>query len=241
MIVIYGTRTYGEIEHYQGEYAATRFAHVYWLPLFPVSSTMWVQNHEEDHFQGHRMRWSWKSIAAAYLRTWGLLIGGYFFISPLYALSVSFSLFAYHWASFLFGAALLGSAIYSWKWHWLPKEEEHKRSLFASIVGTHCDPELLPDDMVISLRQNIEKLWEERFPTQTPNDVARYGAKIPAQGALAYSLLRLLAREVEPSKEKDLRDLAETIAKGTHQEKLSQDHPYRTDAMDAFIQEEKES
>ena len=41
MIVIWGTRNAGKVDQREGQYALTRFAHVYWLPLFPVSS-LWV-------------------------------------------------------------------------------------------------------------------------------------------------------------------------------------------------------
>jgi hypothetical protein len=241
MVIIYGTRPYGEIEHCQGEYAVTRFFHLYWMPLFPVSSTMWVQQHDEDHFRGHRTRWSWKSLAAAYLRTWGLLFGAILLVPSLFLLFTSFTQFTSRWTSFVLGALLVGAALYSWSWRRISPEQQLRRSMFASVVGTHCDPEMLPDDMVLSLRQSIDKLWEARFPSQTPNDVARFGAKEPAQTALAYSLLRLLAREVEPSKEKELLDLAETIARGIPREQPAQESPYRTDAMNAFIQEEKQS
>ena len=241
MVIIYGTRPYGTIECCEGEYATTRFFHLYWMPLFPVSSTMWVRVHKEDHFLGHRMRWSWKSIVAAYLRTWGLVIGGAFLVSSLLALYESFTRFTLQWPSFVFGALLVSAALYSWSWRRVSAEAKLRRSLFASVVGTRCDPNMLPDDMVTSFRQSIEKLWEERFPTQTPNDIARFGAKAPAQSALAYSLVRLLAREVEPSKENELLELAETIAKGIPPEKPSQENPYRIDAMDAFVQEEKQS
>jgi hypothetical protein len=239
MVIIYGTRPYGEVEHIQGEYAATRFFHLYWMPLFPVSSTMWVQRHEEDLFRGHRTRWSWKSLAAAYLRTWGLLFGMIFLVSALWSLSLAH--FASTAPSFILGAVLVGAAIYSWRWRRVSAEQQLRRSLFASVVGTRCDPDMLPDDMVLSLRQSIDKLWEERFPTQTPNDVARFGAKEPAQAALAYSLSRLLARGVVGSKQQELLSLAETIAKGTPPERPSEENPYRTDAMDSFVQEEKQS
>jgi hypothetical protein len=241
MVIIYGTRPYGDVEHCHGEYAATRFFHLYWMPLFPVSSTMWVQQHDDDHFRGHRMRWSWKSLAAAYLRTWGLLLGCVILIPGLLAFSGELARIPAYVASLLLGASLVGAAAYSWTWRRLSPEQQHRRAMFASVVGTHCDPELLPDDMVLSLRQSIDKLWEERFSTQTPNDVARFGAKEPAQAALAYSLLRLLAREVEPAKEQGLLDLAETIANGIPQEQPSQENPYRTDAVNAFVQEEKQS
>ena len=70
MIVIYGTRHYGVVDERGGEYALTRFAHIYWLPLFPVGS-MWVTRTTEDGYRGHTIGLSGKSVLAGYARVWG--------------------------------------------------------------------------------------------------------------------------------------------------------------------------
>jgi hypothetical protein len=227
MILIYGTGTYGKIDLCEGQYAATRFFHLYWMPLFPVSSTMWIQSDDDEHYRGHLVRWSVKSVLAAYLRTWGLFAGSCLLLSSLVQLTSGADTLA-GVTPLLLGLLFVGGAAYSYAWRSLPKEHANTRALFASVTGTYCDPELLPDNMVAFFRQQLEDLWEKNFSSQTPNDVARYGAKDPAQAALAYSLVRLLAREADNPQRQDLLAIAETIAKGTPQEKLPQENPYRT-------------
>jgi hypothetical protein len=64
VIIIWGTRNGGKVEQREGQYALTRFAHVYWMPLFPVSS-MWVTGDGV----GHKMKLSPKSVFAGFMRT----------------------------------------------------------------------------------------------------------------------------------------------------------------------------
>jgi hypothetical protein len=216
MILIYGTGTYGKIDLHAGQYAATRFFHLYWMPLFPVSTTVWIQSDEDEHYRGHLTRWSWKSVLSAYARTWGVAVGAILLLSSLDSLGWS-----------LLSVLLLGASLSSWRWRSLPSKDVHKRELFASVTGTYCDPDYLRDDMLSSLQQQLESLWEKNFSSQTPNDIARYGTKDPSQAALAYSIVRLLASEAENPKRLELLATADAIANGTPQETLPQENPYR--------------
>ena len=36
MIVIYGTRFYGQVDHHAGQHQLTKFFHIYYVPLVPV-------------------------------------------------------------------------------------------------------------------------------------------------------------------------------------------------------------
>src|SRR4051794_3124603 len=96
MIVIWGTRNAGKVEQRDGQYALTRFAHVYWIPLFPVSS-MWITR---DGL-GHQTKLSGKSVLAGYARTWGPLLtvaGLVGFVGlPLALAAVSLTALAWAW------------------------------------------------------------------------------------------------------------------------------------------------
>ncbi len=47
MFVVYGTRLYGRVDMIPGLcYVATRFFHIFWIPIIPLGSQIVV---EEDH------------------------------------------------------------------------------------------------------------------------------------------------------------------------------------------------
>ncbi|MGC3998136.1 MAG: hypothetical protein QM767_11865 [Anaeromyxobacter sp.] len=75
-MIVFGSRLFGKVDHVPGHfYVATRFAHLYFLPLFPTSS--WVVLDDGSHessltssqWQGARLgRIAWRSVAMAWLR-----------------------------------------------------------------------------------------------------------------------------------------------------------------------------
>src|SRR5512144_3366345 len=73
MVIIFGRRAFGRIEAHGGEHAQTSFAHVYYMPLVPVSS-FWVTHAGPGGARGFEIRTSGTSILAAYLRSWAPLV-----------------------------------------------------------------------------------------------------------------------------------------------------------------------
>jgi len=74
MLVIYGSRLYGRVDDVPGLfYVATRFGHVFWVPLIPLGSHVVLQE-LEDGWRGVPIGLSGRSVLAGYLR--GLLLGG---------------------------------------------------------------------------------------------------------------------------------------------------------------------
>src|ERR1043165_6044280 len=74
MIVIYGTRFYGEVDNHGGQRQLTKFFHIYWVPLVPIS-TMWVTRDVEGGHNGHPVTMSGRSVLAGYARVWGPVAG----------------------------------------------------------------------------------------------------------------------------------------------------------------------
>lgn len=68
MFIIYGTRTYGTIDAPDGTQHATRFVHVYYLPLVPIGGMRLIS---ED--RGVPIPLDWRSVLLAYGRVWGFL------------------------------------------------------------------------------------------------------------------------------------------------------------------------
>lgn len=72
MIIIYGTRMYGTIDTDDGAQHATRFVHIYYLPLIPIGGARPVgdDSYIPEPMQG-------KSVLLAYARVWGFFaLGG---------------------------------------------------------------------------------------------------------------------------------------------------------------------
>ncbi|MDP1922898.1 MAG: tetratricopeptide repeat protein [Myxococcales bacterium] len=66
MIIIYGSRMLGTVDVEDGTQQATRFAHVYYLPLIPLGSFELLGDD-----QGRPVPLNLKSVALAYGRVWG--------------------------------------------------------------------------------------------------------------------------------------------------------------------------
>ncbi|MCE9575567.1 MAG: hypothetical protein K8W52_20620 [Deltaproteobacteria bacterium] len=177
MILIYGTRMYGRVDGYRHQHAATVFAHLWFLPMFPVGS-YWIVDGES---RGHRIGLAGKSVAAGYLRVWG----------PLVAVG---GVVAGH-AGYLVAAAAAGLSAWSWTWTRARAARREKRALMLLVAtGTACDPMRMPRDLALAMRRDVEDRWASVAGERSPLDIARLGASSAAQAATAHALLRLVAR-----------------------------------------------
>lgn len=188
MIVIYGTRFYGEVDSYGGQRQLTRFFHIYYVPLIPVD-TMWVTGETEDGYTGHAVRMSGRSVLAGYARVWAPVaaFGALVFAGgPSLAGSI---------AGFLAALGLLAVMAWTWTWRSVHGAREQRRSDFHLLaLGTRCDPLHMDDQLASALQAHIAERWAEVAGGNSPEDIARLGAANPAQAVLAYASLRLAAR-----------------------------------------------
>src|SRR6187551_935933 len=115
-VVIYGRRAYGRVHQHEGEYADTQFAHIDFLPLFPLGSFWVTQDLGNGQRMGFPIKLNGRSVAATYLRIWGLPIG----IGMLAGGSLGVA---------IAGAALLALSLYSWTWR-SRRASAHRRSDF---------------------------------------------------------------------------------------------------------------
>ena len=73
MVIIWGVRFAGKVDAVpQVGHVATRFFHLYYVPLVPVG-TFLVTDERDDAFSGLPLPWSFKSIAVGWLRTAGFV------------------------------------------------------------------------------------------------------------------------------------------------------------------------
>lgn len=140
MIIVYGTRMYGRIKACGSSFIATRFVHIWYVPLVPIGSVL--------VFEGDRgvdAPFNFKSMLAGYLRVWGPIgvilaiistvgIVEDFADEPL-AMIVggAFSLFVV--------LLLLVGTILAWAvMGKLSDEEKRKRAVYAQHTGYFVDP-----------------------------------------------------------------------------------------------------
>jgi hypothetical protein len=213
VVVIWGTRNAGKVDQRDGQYALTRFAHVYWLPLFPVSA-MWITR---DGF-GHPMKMSGKSVLAGYARTWGV-IGG---VAGLAGVGGPTG----------FIAAVIGVSLAALSWAWKDvngRLAQRRSDLNELAFGTRCEPRLLPGDVAAGLEREAKQRWAIVSNGQSPSDVARFGTDDVQRAAAAYGVLRLSALAMPHAQALEAEADAARIAEGVR-EKLQLDTggPYRS-------------
>jgi hypothetical protein len=181
MILIYGTRFYGEVSSYGGQRQLTKFFHMYWVPLVPVS-TLWVTRDLDDGYSGHAVAMSARSVVAGYARVWG----------PVAAICAVISGTV---GGYVAAGAMMAMSAWTWSWRSVRAARERRRSDFHQLAfGTRCDPLDMDPRLASVLQADVAERWAQVADGNTPEDVARLGAANPAQAVLAYASLRLAAR-----------------------------------------------
>ncbi|HEX5059164.1 MAG TPA: hypothetical protein VFV99_07375, partial [Kofleriaceae bacterium] len=100
-VIIYGERRYGTVEAYGGEYAQTRFFHIWFVPLIPVGSH-WMTSRNA----GYTIGLHGKSVLAAYGRVWG----------PAIALGTFVAGVGGNPLMLLFSALAIAATVVAWSW-----------------------------------------------------------------------------------------------------------------------------
>lgn len=75
-MIIYGTRMFGRVDTVPGVcYVATRFFHIWFIPLIPLSSMLVLDDSTPDSTMGLSIPMSGKSVLAAYFRALSMVAG----------------------------------------------------------------------------------------------------------------------------------------------------------------------
>ncbi len=212
MIIIFGRRAYGRVDACGSEYAQTTFAHLYYVPLIPISS-FWVTHESGNQRTGFNIPMHGKSVAAAYLRVWAPIFAiGAISAAPLVA-GVPIAL------------ALLGLSAWSWSWRSVRGELATRRSDFNRLAfGMRCEPGVMAPDVRVQVASALRERWDRTGAQRSPNDVGKFGATDPGEAVTAYGLLRMSAFEHGGA---DEREAAERILRGMHEPLPAEDGPYR--------------
>ena len=216
MFIVWGTRNAGKVDQRDGQYALTRFGHVYWLPLFPTSA-IWVTGDGV----GHEMKLSGKSVLAGYARTWSIIAG------------VAGVLGAGGAVGFIAALAAVALGALSLTWTNVVTDSHKRRSDLNQLAfGTRCEPKLLPAALVETLTAEAKQRWALVSDGQSPGDVARFGTDDLQRAAAAYGVLRLTALSLPPVQATEAEADAKRIAEGVREKlQVTDGGPYRSVAV----------
>jgi hypothetical protein len=208
-VVIYGRRAYGRVHQHEGEYADTQFAHIDFVPLFPLGSFWVTQDLGNGQRLGFPIKLNGKSVAATYLRIWGPLLA-----IILLATTKSF-------AGTMAGALVAAASVWAWTWRSRRGDLALRRSDFDRVaLGSRCDPAWMTADMRERIAKSLETSLSKREDARPPDDVARFGAKDVQEAVLAYGILRT-------AKHREARSAADRLLSSAFEQLPSDGGPYR--------------
>jgi len=212
MVIIYGRRAYGRVDAHAGEHAQTTFAHVWYMPLFPIQS-FWITD-DSDAPRGFEIRMHGRSVLLSYLRMWGPIAAIGCFVSGSVGGLVA-------------GAVLAALSLGAWI---ARSARPSRRSDFNLVAfGSRCEPQRMPADMLARIKQGLQDRWDKLGLTRPPEDVAQYGAKSLAEASTAYGLLRIAGIE---RRDPAAHAAADRIAAGQYDAAPAKDGPYREEHAD---------
>jgi hypothetical protein len=209
MIVIYGTRFYGQVDDHGGQHQLTKFFHIYYVPLIPVS-TIWVTRESDGSYHGHDVAMSGRSVLAGYARVWGPIA----MIGAIAAGGVG---------GIVAATGLAAASAWTWTWRSLRNARERRRSDFHLLAfGTRCDPLRMDAKLAGLLQAQVSAQWAEVADGATPEDVAH-----PRQAVLAYASLRLAARLAPRTAAHAAREASDRILDALKDDAALAGGPYR--------------
>jgi len=147
MVIIWGQRMYGRVDRYAGAHVSTRFFHLYYVPLIPISSWLVLGTNDDDSFQGIQVPLSLRSVALAWTRVASVAAG-------IGAIAAAASALGGHHPSstadvvgaMIYVMAAIGLGILAWqKLGRLTKEEKAARVVYSDFAGRIVDVAQLGD------------------------------------------------------------------------------------------------
>jgi hypothetical protein len=221
--VRYGTRLSGKVDAFAGSYIATRFFHIYYVPLIPLSSWM-VLGEDGESTRAISMPLNLRSIAAGYLRGVGSIIAVVLGIQML-----SFFSSPYRWLSWenfipelVLPVALICAAAASWfSMGRLSRADRGKRVVYWDAVGYYVDPAQLGD----ARHALIEKLRKDVYGKAKQLTEVGYREAYDPESKWRALACKPSMTEVEYLKQAlTLCRLEWSFASGPHKAQLAKDH-----------------
>ncbi len=203
MLVIGGRRLYGKVDQVGSTYIATTFAFLQFLPIYPVQSHIVVREGSIDTHQVVHLKMHWKSVAAGYLRAYGVAATLCSFIPGIVMAGTSKAPTAYAGAGLVLFFACLTTAAFSVIGR-PSREQKAERLLYARFIGHPVDPAVLDEDTRGRIAQRLRDFLEERAATVMTGTGYRKGGPVKA----GYRVIAL-----EPSmRDREYLEAAFTLA-----------------------------
>ncbi|MEO6954188.1 MAG: hypothetical protein ABI321_20460 [Polyangia bacterium] len=156
MLIIWGQRMYGRVDRFAGSYVATRFFHIYYVPLIPLSSWLVLKDNGKDGFIGTQVPMQGRSVLLAWARIATLLmvlgsIPALFSIGLMAAGAIA--------TTVLMTAACVVAAFFAWfRLGKLSAEQKAARVVYSDFAGHFVDVALLKDQRQPLKLRTIEEL-----------------------------------------------------------------------------------
>lgn len=187
MIVVHGVARYGRVDRVDGQHTATRFHHVFGLPIVPIGSE-WIVHRDRLGAHGRACRLSWKSVFAAYVRWWCPAVAaalGVWIARGAGEALVPAAVVAVLLVTIALASLVLGGT------H--EPRARRRTALQRGVLGIALDPLRLPRDTAAVLLPILQERFDAMSGGRTAMDVAGDGAVSPEITANAFVVLRLLA------------------------------------------------
>jgi hypothetical protein len=143
-MIVFGVRQYGKVHACGPSYIATRFFHIWFVPLLPTESHLVLAEHG-DQARGVAVPLNGLSVLAGYLRVWGLIGAGLLGVSlltefsPHEQVAIPSALAKLVAMSVLVAAAIVGFSLLGK----LSPEDRQQRAVYSLYGGYPVDPALL--------------------------------------------------------------------------------------------------
>lgn len=148
MFIVYGTRLYGSVERCGEAYVATRFFHIYFLPLIPLESKLILEQLGEGQYRAMPIGLHPASVLLGYGRIWlPILALGFFFDAFAGWDDVTNEGYAPAVTSTVLTVLLAAAAALSWiRFGQLGGDAREQRLIYERYTGLPADPSLLGDE-----------------------------------------------------------------------------------------------
>lgn len=224
MLFIYGTRFYGKVRACGTSFVATRFVHLWFVPIFPIGTHLVLES-SGDGYRSVPIPFSFLSMLAGYFRVWGpvAVIGAV--VSAMEAFEVAESPAAMGvvavFSAVVVLALLVGTILAYAVLGKLPLDAKRRRAAYALHTGYHVDPAELGQAR-FGLRDALLGTIAERA-----RHLAGMGYRVPPDPTQLWPQLALdptQGDEVLVSAAFTLARIEGSLASGPHKAQLDQIH-----------------
>jgi len=182
MVFTYGTGFYGKINTYNDQWIETKFFHIVFIPLIPLSS-MYVTSSEYKRRGGINMELNSRSVLAAYARLFTFIAAA---IALYVALAESYTI-SFLGLSIAFTCAILW--VYFCFYYASAKEADFPlRDKVGSITGFYALPHYFDHSFLYLNLETFEKQYQQLYPGNNWKDDLTTGNIEPEKSRLLFAI-----------------------------------------------------